>query len=119
MIDLGVHMIANYINLQKAKTTVTVILGTRITIKSNLHKQKLMDIGFSADEIVNQACWNLSDMIQKGAEDKVTEMIRTYLSEAKEKTKGNPENIVLVLCCTHFQMAKSIIQEIGQDILVL
>jgi len=43
-------------------------------------------------------------------------MVCQYLKEAKKKIKVKSNNIVLVLCCTHFQFIKSVFKQVAQDI---
>ena len=116
IIDAGVNMILDYNNKHKDKKPVFIILGTPFTINSNIHKQKLMNLGISPNTVVNQACKNLPIKIQRGQKDEVLKMVGTYLQEAKQKIIDRPKEIILVLCCTHFELIQTIIKQIAQTV---
>lgn len=114
IIDFGVRMILNH--LRKRPDGNVIILATDLTINSEMHKNKLLAGDVPEDQIITQACKDLDVEIQYGNITVVKRLIRQYLQEAKDKMIKPSQDIVLALCCTHYQFGAKQIEEIAGDI---
>jgi glutamate racemase len=79
-----------------------VLLGTKTTIESGVHRERLVRKGIDPGRITTVACHGLAAAIEKDPEGVgVREMIRECVSMACDaRPRGNP--IYAGLCCTHY-----------------
>ena len=110
IVDFGVNMMAEAV--QMSATSQVVILGTVTTIASNVHHDRLLQLGISANKIVQQPCDQLATAIENGPErTRVNDMIHAFLSEATLNINPSIQKIYGALCCTHFGYCQDRFQE--------
>ncbi len=111
IVEFGVNMIAQKLN--EAKNSSAIILGTETTIKGNVHKKRLIEMGIEEDRIVTQACNNLESVIQVNPASKDTNLlIEKYIDEAVKSLNGLNRKINVALCCTHYEYSIPIFNEV-------
>jgi glutamate racemase len=92
------------------------IIGTPITIKSQIHKKKLLSLD-SQLKIYSKACPLLVPLVEEGLiKNKITqEILKTYLLPLKQKKIDT-----LILACTHYPLLKDNISKIlGREIKII
>jgi len=90
-----------------------LILGTRTTVESGLYRNRLLELGFSPERIRELACPGLATLLEADpAAPEVRDRIRQYAESASVLFDTLPEKLFLALCCTHFEFAGTMWQEI-------
>ena len=123
IIDFGVQM--TFDQLQSHSDSQAIILGTRTTVESEAHKQKLIELGIPAQRIIGQQCDQLATCIESGPlREDVGLMIDGFLGEAAENVTVKGGKVFAVLCCTHFGYAHSLFKtwlkrHIGEGVEIL
>lgn len=116
IVGFGVDMI--YKKMSQSDKNSVIILGTPTTIGQDSHKNGLIKKGIPKNRIITQACPMLESEIQMNpASDMVQAMIEMFAEEAlgKFKTKDT-EELLLGLCCTHYQYAADTFQKVFSDV---
>jgi glutamate racemase len=123
IVDFGVEMIIN--EAIKNEKSEVILFGTQTTIKSESHKNKLIESGINEKRIVSQACPGLETEIQNapGAES-TTGMLELYVYEATGNLTSEDSPVYAALCCTHYGFAldafqKSLNESANREVKVL
>lgn len=116
IVGKGVDMIAQ--QFDKTPDAIAILFATRTTIGSNAHKNKLIELGYSAEQIIGQACHKLAGAINRGYDSEETVgLIRGCVEEALSKLPKPDPSIFVSLNCTDYgysiQQFKDIFAEIG------
>jgi glutamate racemase len=108
IVDYGVDMIMS--ELSKNEKSEVILLGTETTIKSETHKNKLIEKGVNKSNIVSQACPGLESAIQDGpTTEKTIEFINKYVDESVKQLQESNEPILAAFCCTHYGFSSDLI----------
>jgi glutamate racemase len=82
-----------------------VLLGTRTTIESGVHRRRLLDRGVAAERIAAQSCHGLATAIEHGPASAATEAMIDACAEAAARVVTGGDPLFAGLCCTHYGMA--------------
>jgi glutamate racemase len=103
IIDAGVTLFHEA--LVASPDSAILLLGTKTTIESGVHRQKLLDKGIAAERIVPVACHGLAAAIENDPEGSgVGEMIAQCLSAVSD-ARPSARSLYAGLCCTHYGYA--------------
>ncbi len=108
IVDRGVDLFADA--LSQAPGAGIVLLGTRTTIGSGVHRQRLLLRGIAPERVGAMSCHGLAAAIEQGARTAATAaMIETCAASAAEHAPhGSP--LYCGLCCTHYTFVAADIQ---------
>jgi len=110
IVRFGVDMV--YESLSREAGATAVILGTVITITSDIHRSRLIEKGISPDRLVAQPCDQLATRIEKGpGRDAVMQLVDTFMGQAAEKLGSTQSEVFAALFCTHFGYCRDLIKE--------
>ena len=100
IIDGGVDLFRE--RLTTAPASSILLMGTRTTIESGVHRRRLIDLGISGDRIAALACHGLAASIERGPRSAATASILDECATraSQEMLGGDPSYIGL--CCTHY-----------------
>jgi glutamate racemase len=102
IVDAGVELFAEA--LGRAPDGALVLLGTRTTIDSGVHRDRLMALGVSGARVSGASCHGLATAIERGpASDATAALIETCAGRAAAVTGGGTP-LFIGLCCTHYGM---------------
>jgi glutamate racemase len=109
IVETGVNLIQQ--QFQHAPQAAVVIFATETTIGAHAHKKLLMKRGYTADQIIEQACPGLAGSIERGYNSlETTKLIEKYVTAAISKaTASRP--IFASLNCTHYGYSLQQFQE--------
>lgn len=106
IVDSGVELYRNRFKNNNAKI---ILMGTPITIISNVYKNKLIKLGVSEPQIINQPCMELETSIQNNPNSEETrEAIANFVSQAAAKVDSAANKILVGFCCTHYGYSEKI-----------
>lgn len=101
IVEKGVDMIAQ--QFDKTPDAIALLFATRTTIGSNAHKNKLVERGFSAEQIIGQACHKLAGAINRGYDSEETVgLVWGFVDEALSKLPKPAPSIFVSLNCTDY-----------------
>lgn len=101
IVEDGVEQINEKIGGKAAAKNI--IFATQTTISENSHKSGLMAKGITADQVVTQACPELTLYIEQGFDSMETELlIDAYVDEAVSKLEKKTDPLYVSFNCTHF-----------------
>jgi glutamate racemase len=102
IVDVGVDLFQEA--LLAAPQGSIVLLGTRTTIESGVHRSRLIERRVSPERIAVKACHGLATAIEHGPASEVTSrLIDTCAADAAAAScVGDP--LFVGLCCTHYGM---------------
>jgi len=110
IVRFGVDMV--YERLSREANATAVILGTVITITSDIHRSRLIEKGISPDRLAVQQCDQLPTRIEKGPySNAVVQLVDTFMGQAAEKLDSTQSEVFAALFCTHFGYAQGLIRE--------
>jgi glutamate racemase len=122
IIDAGVDLF--YQALSSNPSSSIVLMGTRTTIESQVHRDRLVHKGIEAGRIVAVHCHGLAAAIEKDPDSSATgDLIQNCVSEAcRAGLTGMP--VYVGLCCTHYtyvadSIGASFERQSGQSIRIL
>jgi glutamate racemase len=122
IVDAGVDLFFNA--LTSDASAGILLLGTRTTIESNVHRGLLMQKGIAEERIAAAACHGLAAAIdQDPGSSAVEDMIRQCAGHAcREARSGTP--LYAALCCTHYslvadRLGDAIRQQLGREVRIL
>jgi glutamate racemase len=122
IIDAGVDLFSNTLTSDAAANIL--LLGTRTTIESNVHRDLLMQKGIAEGRIGAASCHGLAAAIdQDPGSFAVEDMIRQCAGNAcREARSGTP--VYAALCCTHYslvgdRLGDAIGQQLGREVRIL
>lgn len=100
IIDAGIELFSEALAAEPA--SAIVLLGTRTTIESGVHRERLAARGVSAERIAAVACHGLATAIERGPSSPKTDAMIDECAEraASAATHGDP--LFVGLCCTHY-----------------
>lgn len=105
IVESGVDLISE--NLNDSEKDI-ILFGTETTINSNAHMNQLVKLGVNKKNIVPQICKSLESEIQDDCSSiNVKNLITQYVDESSKKLT-NSNNVLGVLCCTHYFFSKDI-----------
>ena len=108
IIDAGVDLFCEALNADPLGAIV--LLGTRTTIQSRVHRDRLVQKGIQDSRITATSCHGLAAAIEKDPESRaVTDLIEECVSEACEAGPRS-ERLYVGLCCTHYTYVKELIR---------
>jgi len=101
IVDTGVEMILRSIGDYPGSKVI--IFGTQTTIDEGSYRSRLKEAGIADERIVDQACPDLTNYIERGYDSYETEMlIGAYVGEALEKAGTDHGPFFASLNCTHY-----------------
>lgn len=101
IVEDGVALI--YSMIGDNPTAKNIIFATQTTISENSHKEGLLAKGVAADQIVTQACPELTLYIERGFDSMETELlIDAYVDEAVSRLGQKGDPLYVSFNCTHF-----------------
>lgn len=122
IIDAGVDLFAESLGAQP--DGALVLLGTRTTIESGVHRARLIARDIAADRIAAVACHGLAAAIERDpVGDATGSLIETCASEASRVAPpGTP--LLAGFCCTHYalvseRLREALARKAGRQTLVL
>jgi glutamate racemase len=100
IVDAGVELFAA--RLEANPGTAIVILGTRTTIESGVHKARLEARGIDPRRIATVSCHGLAGAIERDVDGpRTTELVAECAARAAGAARPGPL-LFLGLCCTHY-----------------
>ena len=115
IIESGVDLIAE--KLKEYPESRVIILGTQTTVQEAVYRKRLVEKGFLAERILQQACPDLAPYIERGYDSPETEMlISAYVEEALQQLPLPGAPLLVSLNCTHYGYAFDLWREafVGQ-----
>lgn len=110
IIGFGVDMV--YESLARNADKKAVIMGTIITIASDIHRFRLIEKGISPERLVAQPCDRLATQIEKDpAGDTVAKLVDTFTGQAAKQLGPNCTAVFVALFCTHFGYCRDLIKD--------
>jgi glutamate racemase len=104
IVDDGVEQIAE--RLRDRPAARNILFATRTTVDEGTHERLLHELGIGADQVVAQACPQLTLHIEQGYDSDYTEMlIDAYVDEALSRLGGTGGPLTVSFNCTHFGYA--------------
>jgi glutamate racemase len=101
IINDGVEQIAD--QLRDKPTARNIIFATQTTVDEGTHKRQLLDLGFADNQVLTQACPQLTLYIEQGYDSEYTEMlIDAYVDEAISRMDKKDGPLSVSFNCTHF-----------------
>lgn len=108
IIDAGVELFREALGAEPSSSIV--LLGTRTTIESGVHRRRLLDLGLATNRVAAVSCHGLATAIERGPDSAATnELIERCAEQAGSFTAGDP--LFAGLCCTHYAMVADRIGE--------
>jgi glutamate racemase len=122
IIDAGTNIFAGA--LREHAGGAIVLIGTRTTIESRVHRDRLASMGVSADRIGAASCHGLATAIEDGpgSDDTAARLSACTDGAAAAAPAGAP--LFLGLCCTHYglvsdQLRDALAHASGRDVRTL
>lgn len=110
IIDFGVDMIAE--KLRRHPQHTALLLGTRTTVASGVHKKRLLARGVSERQIAMQDCHGLASAIERDPQShRVRSLIHQFMVRAVGKLPPNLTHLYAALCCTHYGYSQNLIKQ--------
>ena len=104
IVEDGVGQIAQ--QLQDKPGAMNILFATKGTVDEGTHKKLLLEMGFKDEQIVTQACPQLTLYIEQGYDSMYTEMlIDAYVDEAVSGMGEIDGPLSISFNCTHFGYA--------------
>jgi glutamate racemase len=101
IVDNGVAQIAQY--LRDQPVAKNIIFATQTTVDEGTHKNLLLGQGIENEQVVTQACPQLTQYIEQGYDSPYTEMlIDAYVDEALTGMEQHSGPLTVSFNCTHF-----------------
>lgn len=101
IVEEGVDQIAN--QMRNNPEARNILFATQGTVDDGTHKSALLSLGFGDDQVVTQACPQLSLYIEQGYDSMYTEMlIDAYVDEAVSGMGEIDGPLSVSFNCTHF-----------------
>jgi glutamate racemase len=102
IVDAGVSLFADA--LRREPGGAIVLVGTRTTIGSGVHRDRLLSVGIAPARVTGASCHGLATAIERGPHGEATaDLIGTCAERAAAvRPEGTP--LFLGLCCTHYGM---------------
>jgi len=101
IVEDGVEQIAE--QLRKSPDARNIIFATQTTVDEGAHKSGLLDLGFNDDQVVTEACPQLTLYIEQGFDSMDTELlIDAYVDEALSGMGAVKGPLSVSFNCTHF-----------------
>lgn len=101
IVEDGVQQIAAQLRGKPAARNI--IFATQGTVDDGTHKDQLLELGFGDEQIVTQACPQLTLYIEQGFDSMYTEMlIDAYVDEALSGMGETSGPLTVSFNCTHF-----------------
>lgn len=101
-----------------------VLLGTRTTIDSGVHRERLVQRGVSPERIAAASCHGLATAIERGPASADTAALIDTCAESASRAAQPGEPLFAGLCCTHYGMvadriAAALAGRTGRQVLAL
>lgn len=108
IVDAGIDLFAEA--LAESPGSGIVLLGTRTTIESGVHRDRLLRRGIAAGRVAGVSCHGLAKAIEQGPRSAATrDLIQDCTMHAAERAPdGSP--LLVGLCCTHYGFVATQIQ---------
>jgi glutamate racemase len=104
IVDLGVEQIADRLLGKPAGRNI--LFATATTVEEGDHRDGLLELGVGEDQLLAQACPQLSFYIEQGFDAMDTELlIDAYVDEALERLGDTDGPLTVSFNCTHFGYA--------------
>ena len=104
IVDMGVEQIADRLLADPAARNI--LFATATTVEEGDHRDGLLELGVGEDQLLAQACPQLSFYIEQGFDAMDTELlIDAYVDEALERLGDTDGPLTVSFNCTHFGYA--------------
>jgi glutamate racemase len=106
IVDSGVAL---YKDSLKNINEKIILMGTPITINSNVYNNALIKHGIDETQVINQPCLELETSIQNNpSSDETRDAIKGFVSQAARKVDSPSDKIFVGFCCTHYGYSEKI-----------
>lgn len=113
IIETGVDLINS--RMANSDNSKVIVFATKTTVEKGKHKAGLMDLGFTEDRIVTQACLRLAGRIERGPDSDTTKaLVYQYVEETLPEIKEG-EEVYVSYNCTHYGYVDNIFQQAFKD----
>ena len=110
IINFGVDMITAQLNAYPH--SAVLILGTKTTVSTGMHKALLMKQGIDANRILHQNCHGLAAAIEQDpGGSQVKTLVDQFMSAAAARVPQRIDHVFVALCCTHYAYVEDLIRE--------
>lgn len=100
IIDSGVTLFEEALSAHPG--SALVLIGTRTTIESNVHRRRLAARGVDASRLGASSCHGLATSIEHDPHGPATEGLIATCAERAARAAPAGEPLLLGLCCTHY-----------------
>ena len=101
IVEDGVEQIAE--QLRTSPAARNIIFATQTTVDEGAHKSGLLDLGFGDQQVITEACPQLTLYIEQGYDSMDTELlIDAYVDEALSRLGSTDGPLSVSFNCTHF-----------------
>ncbi len=110
IINCGIDMIVE--KLAGDLRSPVLLLGTRTTIASDVHRKRLMERGVAGSRIARQDCHGLAGAIEQDPQSpQVQSLVEQFMAQAAATLPPVAEKIYVALCCTHYGYSQALIKK--------
>lgn len=100
IIDAGVNLFHEALNADRSGSIA--LFGTRITMESSVHRDRLVQRGIAPDRIVSVPCHGLAAAIEKDAGSAEVELLIDQCASQAAASIPRAGPLLAGLCCTHY-----------------
>lgn len=104
IVDAGVNLFAEA--LAAEPDSALVVLGTRTTVDSGAHRDRLVRRGFAATRIAGASCHGLATAIEQGPDREDVRGLVEACARAAADAAPAGEPLFAGLCCTHYSLVE-------------
>ena len=115
IIDAGVDLFERALRADPSSSIVLV--GTRTTVESRVHRDALVRRGIEASRVRSAACHGLATAIENDLRSDATRNLIEICAERAAATITGDGPVLLGLCCTHYGMAAGpLVEALGRRV---
>lgn len=103
IVEAGVELFHDALTAEPG--SAVLLLGTRTTIESGVHRQRLMELGVPPDRIAALSCHGLATAIERGPASAAVDALIDGCAEQATGVIPTGDPLYVGLCCTHYAMA--------------
>jgi glutamate racemase len=100
IIDAGVDVFVEA--LRELPEAPIVLLGTKTTIRSGEHRDRLLEAGVAPGRIAAVACHGLATAIERDIDGPAAELLMAVAADDVRAALPTGSPVLLGLCCTHY-----------------
>jgi glutamate racemase len=100
IVDAGVSLFREALTADPASTIV--LLGTKTTIESGVHRDELVRLGISPGRIATVSCHGLAGAIERNPDGPLVEELLGVCASRARDAQPQSGTLFVGLCCTHY-----------------